>query len=76
MPTMTGGRGTEQLRHFYGEHFIPKMPNVKLVPIDRTISKDTIVDEFLLQFTHDVQMDWMLPGARKSTQALYFFTLK
>ncbi len=62
VPTMTGGTGRKELLHFYGAHFIPKMPNVKLVPVDRTIGKDTIVDEFLLQFTHDIEMDWMLPG--------------
>ena len=63
VPTMTGGVGTEALRTFYAENFIPKMPeDVKLTPIDRTIAKDTIVDEFVFEFTHNVVMDWMLPG--------------
>jgi hypothetical protein len=50
-------------RSFYANHFIPKMPaDVKLTPIDRTVAKDTIVDEFIFEFTHDRTMDWMLPG--------------
>jgi carboxymethylenebutenolidase len=63
VPTMTGGVGTEALRAFYADNFIPKMPDdVILTPIDRTIAKDTIVDEFIFEFTHNTIMDWMLPG--------------
>ncbi|MFM8220714.1 MAG: hypothetical protein ACKOJF_17505, partial [Planctomycetaceae bacterium] len=28
----------------------------------RTIGRDRLVDEFVFSFTHDVVMDWMLPG--------------
>ncbi|GAB4818301.1 hypothetical protein N2152v2_005347 [Parachlorella kessleri] len=63
MPTMTGGQGMENLRSFYATHFIPKMPeDVNLTPIDRIISNDSVVDEFVFEFTHNVTMDWMLPG--------------
>lgn len=64
VPVMTGGVGTEPVRQFYATHFIPKMPNVTLVPIDRSVGIDTIVDEFIFEFTHDVEMDWMLPGVK------------
>eukprot|EP00887_Chlorella_sp_A99_P005588 scaffold1.g5588.t1 len=63
VPVMTGGAGTEALREFYAKSFIPRMPpDVNLQPIDRTIAAGKVVDEFVFEFTHSVQMDWMLPG--------------
>jgi len=37
-------------------------PDVQLTPIDRSVGSDTVVDEFIFEFTHTVEMDWMLPG--------------
>jgi carboxymethylenebutenolidase len=63
VPVMTGGVGHEQLREFYGRHFIPKMPpDTEIVPISRTIGADRLVDEIIFRFTHTIEMDWMLPG--------------
>ena len=63
IPVMTGGVSREQLRHFYGNYFIPQMlQDTEIVPISRTIGNDRIVDEFVFKFTHSVQMDWLLPG--------------
>ena len=63
IPTMTGGVGHEMLARFYRHHFIPKTPqDTKLVPISRTIGADRVVDEMLFCFTHDIEIDWMLPG--------------
>ena len=63
IPTMTGGVGRAQLKHFYAHHFIPKCPaDFRLVPISRTVGADRLVDEMLVCFTHDVEIDWMLPG--------------
>jgi carboxymethylenebutenolidase len=63
IPTMTGGVGYRDLLRFYKNHFIPKTPqDTKLVPISRTIGADRIVDEMLFSFTHDIEIDWMLPG--------------
>ena len=28
----------------------------------RTVGKDRLIDEFVFSFTHDIEMDWMLPG--------------
>ncbi len=59
----TGGIGTEALRHFYSQHFIPRMPaDIHMTPTHRSIGPGFVVDEFNLSFTHSVQMDWMLPG--------------
>jgi carboxymethylenebutenolidase len=63
IPTMTGGVGHDNLLRFYKYHFIPKTPkDTRLVPISRTIGTDRIVDEMLFCFTHDIEIDWMLPG--------------
>jgi carboxymethylenebutenolidase len=60
---MTGGVGHANLSRFYKHHFTPKTPQVtKLIPISRTIGTDRIVDEMLFCFTHDIEIDWMLPG--------------
>jgi carboxymethylenebutenolidase len=63
VPTMTGGVGGRDLARFYAHHFIPKCPaDFTIVPISRTVGADRIVDEMLATFTHDVEIDWMLPG--------------
>jgi carboxymethylenebutenolidase len=63
VPVLTGGVGRRQLGCFYGRYFIPQMPpDVQMVPVSRTVGADRIVDEFVIQFTHTVQMDWFLPG--------------
>jgi carboxymethylenebutenolidase len=63
VPVMTGGVGQRALARFYAHHFIPKLPpDTKLVPISRTVGADRIVDEMLFCFTHDTEIDFMLPG--------------
>ncbi|MBV9461777.1 MAG: dienelactone hydrolase family protein, partial [Bradyrhizobium sp.] len=63
VPTMTGGVGHRDLSRFYRHHFIPKTPaDTKLIPISRTVGADRVVDEMLFCFTHDIEIDWMLPG--------------
>ena len=60
--TATGGAGRQGVRDFYANHFIGKWPaDVKVVPVSRTIGEDCVVDELTLNFTHDVQLDFMLP---------------
>jgi carboxymethylenebutenolidase len=63
IPTLTGGVGHDELARFYRHHFIPKTPkDTKLIPISRTVGADRVVDEMLFCFTHDIEIDWMLPG--------------
>jgi carboxymethylenebutenolidase len=67
VPTMTGGVGQRELARFYRHHFIPTTPaDTKLIPISRTIGADRVVDEMLFCFTHDIEIDWMLPGLKPS----------
>ena len=63
IPTMTGGVGHDQLKRFYKYHFIGvNPPDFRLTPISRTVGTNCIVDEFIMHFTHTMEMDWMLPG--------------
>ena len=65
VPVMTGGTGSAELLRFYKHHFIPTTPkDASLVPISRTIGADRAVDEMLFCFTHDIEIDWMLPGIK------------
>ncbi len=63
IPTATGGVGQQQLKRFYKHHFIGvNPPDFRLVPISRTVGEDRLVDEFVMEFTHTTEIDWMLPG--------------
>jgi carboxymethylenebutenolidase len=63
VPTAVGGIGREGVRRFYSEPFIGKMPDdTRVVPISRTVGHDQVVDELLLTFTHDREVEFMLPG--------------
>lgn len=63
IPTMTGGTGKKLLHHFYANYFIPKIPSdTNLELISRTVGKERLIDEFILTFTHDTQLDFMLPN--------------
>jgi carboxymethylenebutenolidase len=65
VPTMTGGVGFRELSRFYQHHFVNSNPaDTRLVPISRTIGADRVVDEMLFCFTHDREIDWMLPGVK------------
>lgn len=63
VPTLTGGEGYDGVYDFYKNHFVGKMPaDTKIVRISRTVGKDQVVDELILSFTHDREIDYMLPG--------------
>lgn len=65
IPTMTGGVGHAQLNRFYQHHFVHGNPaDMALTPISRTVGQTQIVDEFIMTFTHDSVIDWLLPGCR------------
>lgn len=65
VPTITGGNGTEGVRDFYGRHFIGQWPgDTETRQISRTIGDDQVVDELLMTFTHDRELEIMLPGIR------------
>ncbi|KAF5007137.1 hypothetical protein FDECE_6523 [Fusarium decemcellulare] len=63
VPTLTGGVGREKLSHFYRHNFIfNNSADTELELISRTLGIDRVIDEFIFMFTHDQEIDWMLPG--------------
>jgi carboxymethylenebutenolidase len=63
VPVMTGGVGRDEVRSFYGKHFIGKWPaDIEITPVSRTVGDEQVVDELVLSFTHDIEMDQLLPG--------------
>lgn len=63
VPVMTGGYGRTEVESFYRDHFVGQTPaDFALDPIGRTIGETSLVDEFIASFTHDIVMEWLLPG--------------
>jgi carboxymethylenebutenolidase len=64
VPTMVGGLGPDGVRTFYANRLIGQFfpPDVKFETVSRTYSRERIVDELIISFTHTTQIDWMLPG--------------
>lgn len=63
VPTMTGGVGYQHLHRFYKNHFVNSNPeDTQIIPMSRTVGSDRVVDEVIFTFTHDREIDWMLPG--------------
>jgi carboxymethylenebutenolidase len=63
VPPLTGASGGQAVREFYSSRFIDHTPaDAVLSPIARTVSADRVIDEFVLEFTHDIELPWMLPG--------------
>jgi carboxymethylenebutenolidase len=65
LPSLTGGTGYEEVRRFHKYHFIPGWPlDVEVTPISRTVGQGQVVDELIVGFTHDREMDAILPGIK------------
>lgn len=65
IPTLTGGVGYSQLARFYQYHFVHQNPqDMKITSISRTVGSTQVVDEFIMSFTHDAEIDWLLPGVK------------
>jgi carboxymethylenebutenolidase len=62
VPLMSGGRGRDDVRLFYANHFVSQIPpDMQVVPVSRTVGQSRVVDEIILRFTHSCRMDWLLP---------------
>jgi carboxymethylenebutenolidase len=57
VPTCVGGAGKEGIETFYANKFVQ-------VSID--VKAQTLVEELVMEFTHDIEMPWMLPGVPPS----------
>lgn len=61
-PTLVGGAGTQAMRYFYDDLFEPLPEGGKTTLLSRTTSGDRVVDELYMNFTHSVEMPWLLPS--------------
>ncbi|KAL6706903.1 hypothetical protein ACN47E_005046 [Coniothyrium glycines] len=63
VPTLTGGVGRGPLTSFYRNNFIfNNSADTALELVSRSIAIDRIIDEFIFSFTHDRELDWLVPG--------------
>jgi carboxymethylenebutenolidase len=69
VPVLTGGRGTDELRAFYRDWFIPAWPDdVDVETVSRTVGSERVVDELIIRFTHTREMAFWLPGIAPTGQ--------
>lgn len=63
VPSLAGASGGEAVRRFYSAEFIGQTPEDAILrPIARTVTPERVIDEFVLEFTHDREVPFMLPG--------------
>ena len=63
IPCGTSGSGRAGVHEFYANHFLPNIPpDFELTSLSQTFGTDRIVEEFVIRFTHTLDMGWMLPG--------------
>jgi carboxymethylenebutenolidase len=63
VPVGTGATGRERLRKFYREIVIPQIPpDFEVELLTRSVGQNRLIDEFIVRFTHTVQMDWFAPA--------------
>jgi carboxymethylenebutenolidase len=58
-----GGVGRAAVHEFYANQFLPNIPpDIELDSLSQIFSSDRIVEEFVVRFTHTLEMGWMLPA--------------
>src|SRR5262245_1765704 len=63
IPSGKGGTGRAGVHAFYANEFLPAIPpDFDLDSLSQTFGNDRIVEEFVVRFTHTLDMGWMLPG--------------
>lgn len=55
--------GRDEVYSFYKHDFLPNIPADSSMELaQRFFTKDHIIDEFVVRFTHDIEMPWKAPG--------------
>lgn len=71
VPLGIGGAGRDAVRAFYARFLTAQVPDdLELEMITRTVDDDRVIDEFVMRFTHTVQMDWWAPGIAPTGRAV------
>jgi len=72
-PSGTGGIGWAAVHEFYANQFLPNIPpDFEFSYVSQIFSKDRIVYELVVDFTHTLRMDWMLPGVPPTGRKVEF----
>src|SRR5262252_439557 len=72
-PFRAGPAGRAEVREFCANRFLPNIPpDWELTSLSETFGCDRIVEEFVVRFTHTLQMDWMLPGVPATDRGVEF----
>ena len=62
LPTMSGATGRDALRDYYRDVFIPGIPDGTVnEPLARFVGNDFLVDQAIMQLTHDREIPYLLP---------------
>ena len=62
VPTGTGGSGRPGVHAFYADSFLPHVPpDFEMLSLSQTFGESRLIEEFVIRFTHSVEMGWMLP---------------
>jgi carboxymethylenebutenolidase len=63
VPIAIGGQGRDGVYNYYANSFIPQLPaDLMPVAISQIIGPNILAEESVFSFTHDIPMDWMIPG--------------
>jgi carboxymethylenebutenolidase len=71
LPAMSGASGREGLRAYYADVFIPaRPPDTTLEVVRRELGEDVLVDECVMEFTHDRVMPRLLSGVTPTVEGV------
>lgn len=58
-------KGREEVYNFYKYDFLPNIPDDSSMElVQRFFTNDHIIDEFVVRFTHNIEMPWKAPGVK------------
>lgn len=82
VPVGTGGTGTDELRRHLAEDVVPHRPaDLEFRRVSRTVDQRRLAEEFMVGFTHDRELPWLLPdlaptGRRAQVLAISVVTVR
>jgi carboxymethylenebutenolidase len=73
VPIAVGGRGRDGVFNYYANYFLKQLPaDLMPIPISQIIGNNVLVEESVFSFTHDLTMDWMIPGVPPTGKRVEF----
>jgi carboxymethylenebutenolidase len=63
VPIAIGGQGRDGVYNYYHNYFLAQLPgDLVPTPVSQIIADNYIIEESVFSFTHNLLMDWMIPG--------------